>query len=82
MTAPRRVVVSDAAADQIRAAEAWWRVNRSKAPNAIREELERGAALIALQPDIGTRARAVALEGLLALESAGRATGLKEQVRR
>jgi hypothetical protein len=31
---------------QIRAAEEWWRLNRPKAPNAIREELERAASLI------------------------------------
>ena len=31
---------------QVRAAEQWWRQNRLKAPNAIREELERAAVLI------------------------------------
>jgi hypothetical protein len=34
------VEVSGLAAEQIRVAEAWWRTNRPKAPNAIREELE------------------------------------------
>jgi plasmid stabilization system protein ParE len=38
--------------------------NRPKAPNAIREELERAASLIALQPDVGTRATNVTLPGV------------------
>ncbi|MEQ1761496.1 MAG: type II toxin-antitoxin system RelE/ParE family toxin [Vicinamibacterales bacterium] len=59
-----RVEVSDVAANQIRAAEAWWRVNRPKAPNAVREEVERGSALLAAQPDIGERARGVTLDGV------------------
>jgi hypothetical protein len=58
------VEVSGAAASQIRAAEAWWRVNRPKAPNAIREEVERGSALVAAQPDIGARARGISLDGV------------------
>ena len=44
------VEVSAGAAGQIREAEAWWRTNRHKAPNAIREELERASALVAAQP--------------------------------
>jgi hypothetical protein len=59
---PLHVEVSDEAAGQIRVAEAWWRTNRPKAPNAIREEVERGSALIAVQPDIGARARRLALK--------------------
>jgi hypothetical protein len=35
---PREIVVSALAAEQIRAAEEWWRINRPKAPQAIREE--------------------------------------------
>jgi len=58
------VEVSGLAAEHIRLAEAWWRTNRTKAPNAIREELERGSALIASQPDIGSRARNVKLAGV------------------
>jgi hypothetical protein len=38
---PLHIEVSDLAKAQIRAAEEWWRVNRAKALNAIREELER-----------------------------------------
>jgi plasmid stabilization system protein ParE len=51
------VSVSQLAAEQIRAAAAWWRANRTKAPNAIREDFERASSLIAAQPDIGARAR-------------------------
>lgn len=35
-----------------------------KAPNAIREELERAASLISLQPEIGARARNISLPGV------------------
>jgi len=58
------VEVSEVAAGHIRVAEAWWRTNRLKAPNAIREELERACALVAAQPDIGSRARNVKLTGV------------------
>ena len=64
MSEPLHVEVSELAAEQIRAAEAWWRLNRPKAPNAIREELERASSLIALQPGIGTRARNATLVGV------------------
>ena len=40
MSTPLHVEVSGTAAEQIREAEAWWRTNRPKAPNAVREELE------------------------------------------
>jgi plasmid stabilization system protein ParE len=58
------VDVSDLAKTQIRAAEKWWRRNRPKAPNAIREELERASSLISLEPEIGMRARNVSLRGV------------------
>ena len=64
------VAVSDLAVQQIRVAEAWWRVNRPKAPNAIREELERAAGLIAIQPQIGARARNLTLAGVRRLHLA------------
>jgi plasmid stabilization system protein ParE len=38
--------------------------NRPKAPNAIRDELERIAALISFQPNIGPIARNVRLPGV------------------
>jgi plasmid stabilization system protein ParE len=58
------VEVSAGAAEQIRVAETWWRANRLAAPNAVREELEKASGLIALQPEIGSRARNVALAGV------------------
>ncbi len=57
MSRPLHIEVSDLAKAQIRAAEEWWRLNRPKAPNAIREELERASLLISLQPEIGARAQ-------------------------
>lgn len=64
MSAPLRVEISDLAMVQIRAAEEWWRRNRPKAPNAVREELERAAVLISLQPESGALARNVSLAGV------------------
>jgi plasmid stabilization system protein ParE len=61
---PLHVEVSDLAREQIRAVEEWWRVNRPKAPNAIREELERASQLISVQPEIGARARNISLAGV------------------
>jgi len=61
---PLPVEVSALAAEQIRAAETWWRVNRPKAPNAIREELERASLLLARQPQIGARASNASLAGV------------------
>ena len=70
MTEPLHVEVSALAAAQVRTAEAWWRLNRPKAPNAIREELERASSLIAVQPQVGTRARNVTLLGVRRLHLA------------
>lgn len=64
MSEPLPVEVSDLAAGHIRAAEVWWRLNRPKALNAIREELERASSLIAVQPELGTRARNATLPGV------------------
>lgn len=67
MSASLRIEVSELADQQIREADAWWRRNRPKAPNAVREELERASSLIAFQPGIGTRARNAALPGVRSL---------------
>jgi plasmid stabilization system protein ParE len=61
---PLEIVVSAQAAEQIRAAAEWWRRNRPKAPNAIGEDLDRASSLIAIQPELGARARNVALPGV------------------
>jgi hypothetical protein len=61
---PLHIEISALAAAQVRAAEAWWQLNRPKAPGAIRAELERASSLIAFQPHIGTRARNITLPGV------------------
>jgi plasmid stabilization system protein ParE len=58
------IEVSDAADRQIRDTDLWWRQHREKAPNAVREELERVGALLASQPQIGGRATNVKLRGV------------------
>jgi plasmid stabilization system protein ParE len=67
---PLDVEVSDLAKAQIRTAESWWRQNRPKAPNAIREELERASLLISIQPAVGSRARNISLIGVRRLHLA------------
>jgi len=61
---PLHVDVSALAASQVHAAETWWQANRPKAPGAIRAEIERASSLLAIQPQIGTRARNVTLPGV------------------
>lgn len=46
------------------AAGRWWQENRSKAPEALREELEQALQLIASQPDIGSMAGNTRLAGV------------------
>ena len=70
MSEPLEIAVSALAAGQIRAAEEWWRINRPKVPNAIREDLNRGSSLIAIQPEVGARARNVTLPGVRRLHLA------------
>lgn len=70
MSRPLHVDVSDLAKAQILAAEEWWRVNRAKAPNAVREDLERASSLIAVQPEIGARAKNISLPGVRRLRLA------------
>ena len=70
MSRPLHIEVSDLAKAQIRAAEQWWRLNRPKAPNAIREELERASSLISVQPEVGARARNISLPGVRRLHLA------------
>lgn len=58
------IQVTALAARQIREAEAWWRINRTAAPNAIREEIQRAFSLIASQPQAGGRTTNVKLPGV------------------
>jgi plasmid stabilization system protein ParE len=64
MTELLRIEVTAVAAQLIRKAENWWRINRTAAPNAVREELQQAFALIAGQPRIGSRATNVKLHGV------------------
>ena len=64
MSEPLPVTFTALAAQHIRKAEAWWRINRTLAPNAVRQELERALTLIASQPRIGSRAMNVKLPGV------------------
>jgi plasmid stabilization system protein ParE len=61
---PLRIEVSELADRQIQKADRWWRENRQKAPNAIREELERIGAMIAWTPHLGAKAINVRLPGV------------------
>jgi len=64
VTGPLHIEVSELADRQIREADSWWREHRDKAPNAIREELERIGSLIAFQPHLGARATNLKLTGV------------------
>ena len=50
---------------QIQKAATWWLANRPKAPEAFKEELQRGFNLISQQPSVGARATNVKLKGIL-----------------
>ena len=64
MNEPLPVEITDLAARHIREAESWWRVNRTAAPFAIREELERAFTLIASHQHVGGRVMNVRLPGV------------------
>ena len=64
MTDRLPVDITSPAAKHIRGAEDWWRLNRSAAPHAVRQELEKAFTLIAGQPRIGSRATNVKLPGV------------------
>ena len=70
MSRSLHVGISELAKGQVRAAEEWWRLNRPKAPNAIREELERASSIISVQPELGARARNISLTGVRRLHLA------------
>jgi plasmid stabilization system protein ParE len=58
------VKVTPSAAGQIEKAAEWWLANRDKAPNAFREEIERGFALISQQPEVGAKATNIKLKNV------------------
>jgi hypothetical protein len=47
MTEFLSIEITALAAGHIRETEAWWRIHRTAAPNAVREELQRAFSLIA-----------------------------------
>ena len=49
---------------QIQKAARWWLAHRDKTPNAFKEELERGLALISQRPDVGAIATNVKLKSV------------------
>jgi plasmid stabilization system protein ParE len=56
------IKVTPVAEAHIQNAASWWLANREKAPQAFKEELQRGFALISHQPDAGARATNVSLK--------------------
>src|SRR3954470_13444633 len=64
MRDPLPVEITALAAQHIRRAQEWWRINRTAAPNAVHEELDQALTLVASQPFIGARADNVRLEGV------------------
>lgn len=51
------VTFTEAAREDVDAADAWWRVNRPSAPDAVLDELRRAIALLAERPGIGVAIR-------------------------
>lgn len=64
MSKPRPVRVVGSAARAIAEAAAWWMANRSKAPDAFADEIERALQFTAMHPGIGARATNVRLAGV------------------
>ena len=54
MREPLPVRISSRASRHIRQLEEWWRRNRTAAPNAVREELQRVLGVITITPLLGT----------------------------
>jgi plasmid stabilization system protein ParE len=59
-----RVRITVRAADEIERADIWWRENRTAAPDAVRQDLERTLKLLVLQPGIGQRVTNALLAGV------------------
>jgi plasmid stabilization system protein ParE len=58
------VAFTPRASREVAEAKRWWRANRTKAPDALEEELTTALDLIATTPAIGAVARNVALPGV------------------
>lgn len=61
MRARYRIELTPRAAWEINEASDWWDANRPKAPDAFREELQKGFDLIGNQPNVGPWAQNVKL---------------------
>ena len=59
------IKVTPVADAQVQEAGSWWLANREKAPEAFKEELQRGFVLISQRPEIGAKATNVKLKGVL-----------------
>lgn len=64
MNPPLPIRFTRRASRQVDDAGQWWHENRSKAPTALRDELERALQLIGSQPDVGARAQNSKLTGV------------------
>jgi plasmid stabilization system protein ParE len=58
------VAFTPRASREVGEAKRWWRANRTKAPNALEEELRTALDLIATTPGIGAVARNLTLPGV------------------
>jgi len=58
------VAFTPRASRQVDQAKRWWRTNRTKAPDALEEELRTTLELISTTPSIGAIARNIALAGV------------------
>jgi plasmid stabilization system protein ParE len=61
---PLKINFTVRASRQVGEAEQWWRENRTKAPDALRVELEQALQLIASQPEVGAKAQNARLTGV------------------
>ncbi len=59
------------AREDVRVARAWWKRNRDKAPQLLRDELKRAFALLKSTPLVGERALDEGAEGLRRFYLAG-----------
>ena len=64
MNPPLPIRFTRRASRQVDDAGQWWHEHRTKAPAALREELERALQLIGSQPDVGAWARNTRLTGV------------------
>jgi plasmid stabilization system protein ParE len=58
------VAFTPRASREVAEAKRWWRANRTKAPDALEEELRTMLDLIATTPSVGSFARNIALPGV------------------